>query len=105
MQKKYINHIHPDTHYKKQELDKQINERFDKILGEYDKELTGNENADLELFARKNGEWKQFCYKISLRQRLTRPNVFAFQNKIRNRSVKVEVNGEEKNTEGAVLNE
>ena len=73
---------HPDTHYRTKELERRINDKFNEIYGAYNSGKTGDENSDLELFAKKNVEWKQFCYRISRTQKLVTPNVFAFQNKV-----------------------
>lgn len=77
-----------DQHYKKVELEKRINDKFKEVLGAYNSEKRPDEskyedkNFNLELFAKNNGEWKQFCYKICRTQKLVSPNIFAFQNRV-----------------------
>lgn len=92
---------HPDTHYRAKEIEKRINEKFNTVYGEYTDGKTGDEKSDSELFAKKNIEWKQFCYKIYRTQKLHTPNVFAFQNKVakdqgKSENVTVEISEGEK---------
>ena len=87
-EKKEIEVKHPDTHYRTKEIEKRINDKFNLIYGEYNEQKRPDEskyedkNFNLELFSKKNAEWKQFCWKICKTQKLVAPNLFAFQNKV-----------------------
>lgn len=71
-----------DRIYREKQIEKQINNRFNEVYSSYEEQKCKNKEENLKLFAKLNGEWKGFCYKIAQRQKLVEVNPFAFQNKV-----------------------